>query len=1093
MKRRVSFLLMLILAFALMFALSSCGECEHVKGDPIIEITSDGNCRTAVRYDEVYKCTECGEEMSRTAKKGEIGDHIPADAVIENADVLSCLDGGTADSVVYCSVSGCGAEISREKGITVDKANAHSLKTKAIYNEAHTSVQILEYCESCPYQLLRAPKSGEVSDAEKAEARKGHVYQPKTAGVCKYCFKVLSTSNTLEYKLNEDGESYTLIGPKKNATLGQQLFIGYYNDKPVTHIAPEAFMNNSNIQFVTIDKCVKEIGANAFAGCSIRKVYIYDLSAWCAIKFGNAAANPISVSSEAFSPNKIDISKNSVLTIPADVTAISDYAFAGIKAHTVYIPSNVNYVGANAFFGCSSLVNVHVQDGLRIFGEDTFANCDNIRNVYTDSLASWLKNSFASVDANPASNAEFFYAGTELVNGESGVLVIPEGVTVISSYAFANLGITSVTIPSSVVTVSDGAFAGCIRLSEVKIGENVSSIGASAFKNCAAITSITIPDKVTAIGNGAFENCAKLETITLGKGVNAIGNAAFKGCASLTAIELPAVLTALSEDIFAGCKSLKTVTFGSDLNKIGKNAFLGCTSITEFTFTSKIETIEDNAFSGCTALSAIALSDSLKTIGAGAFKNCNKITEIIVPAGVESIGLGAFEGCTSVEKMILPFIGNKLNATSNLHFGFIFGAEENWEKNENGENVKLLAPNNAAYVPHTLAEVEILSAVSIADSAFAGCEGITKLVLPENLAKIGEYAFDGCTGLTAVIFPDLDKWCAIEFANYSANPLANAHRLYIADSETPLTSLTITSGEILPYSFYGATDLVEIVIGEGVKKIGHDAFARCTSLSKVTLPSTLEIIGARAFIDCDNIDAVTISDVAKWCKVVFTDAFANPLYYAGKLFVGEDEVTELIISGTESIASYAFTDLDNITKITISDGVKVIGNYAFYNCDGITEISLPASVILVAEGAFENCSSLAKAELGSILGVGLRAFADCTALTSVVIPDTATIVSNEAFSGCTALTEVTLGKAVETIGTSAFLGCKALTKIAIPASVTSIGAHAFSSCDALASVTFGATEGWTVKGETIDSAVLADAAKALVKLIELTDSDWTRA
>ena len=370
MKRRVSFLLMLILAFAFMFALSSCGECEHVKGDPIHEITADGNCRTAVRYDEVYKCTKCGEELSRTAKKGEVGDHVPAEAVIENADRLSCLENGTADSVVYCSVSGCGAEISREKDIALDKENAHSLKTKTIYNEAHTSVQILEYCESCSYQLLRAPKANEVSEAEKAEALKGHVYQPKSAGICKYCFKVLGTSATLEFKLNDDGESYTLMGPKKNATLGQQLFIGYYNGKPVTHIAPEAFMNNASIQFVTIDKCVKEIGANAFAGCSIKKVYIYDLSAWCGIKFANAAANPISVATEAFSPNKIDINKNSVLTIPSDVTAISDYAFAGIKAHTVYIPSNVSYVGANAFFGCSSLVNVHVQDGLRIFGED---------------------------------------------------------------------------------------------------------------------------------------------------------------------------------------------------------------------------------------------------------------------------------------------------------------------------------------------------------------------------------------------------------------------------------------------------------------------------------------------------------------------------------------------------------------------------------------------------------------------------------------------------------------------------------------------------------------------------------------------------
>ena len=133
MKRRVSFLLMLIVVFALAFALSSCGECEHETRTDRIP-TNEPDCKTVATFDEVVTCTICNEELSRTSVKGELGSHIPGEAVYENCDVVDCTVGGTGDKVVYCSVAKCGAEIEskRENGVEIPKAEQHSLKAGMI-------------------------------------------------------------------------------------------------------------------------------------------------------------------------------------------------------------------------------------------------------------------------------------------------------------------------------------------------------------------------------------------------------------------------------------------------------------------------------------------------------------------------------------------------------------------------------------------------------------------------------------------------------------------------------------------------------------------------------------------------------------------------------------------------------------------------------------------------------------------------------------------------------------------------------------------------------------------------------------------------
>ncbi len=1096
MKRRVSLLLMMLLALALVFALSSCeDEHIHVPGKAIAENEVSGNCKVQSTYDEVIYCTDCGEEITRMNKKGELGAHIPAQtAVLENVDVVDCTKGGTCDEVVYCSVTGCGAEIERTE--VAVKAGTHTEATKTVYvcNDGDCTKggtkDTVKYCSTCQKELSKT--SVPLSKTSKENANE-HQYQ---ANVCKYCSRVKGTGeNILVYSLNADGASYTVTGIKQGANIGNgNIFIGCHpvDGKPVTAIAANAFKNTAIVR-VTIGSSVETIGENAFAGCALENIFIYDLDAWCDIDFANEAANPIGVS-KAFSLNKVAVS--GVLVLPSSITNLGSYAFANLNSvHTVYT-SSVESISKNAFVNCKGLKNVHVSGSLASIGENAFVGC-SLKNVYSDGLASWVGISFANAEANPLYFADNFYAGKNLISGE---LAIPAGITEISPYAFITLNISSLKISASVknvpnsafmdckklttvtfengtLTIENSAFKNCSALTAVTLPTSLLSIGESAFENCAALTEIVIPNSVQLVGNNSFANCAKLESVALGAGLISIGNAAFADCTALKAAVIGNAVLVIGEEAFARCSSLATLTIGNKVSVIGKAAFEKCVALTVVSVPSSVIFIDEKTFAGCSAINTLTLNENLQAIGPSAFADCSKLNKVVVPSTVQFIELGAFGGCSSLESISVPFIGSDVAATYS-NFGYIFGAET-YDK-------------NGQFVPYLLTEVILTGSNKIKANAFYSCTNITTVKLPASVTAIESDAFARCTALEKVYFPTLLGWLNVEFENYSANPLASAGELYI--NNLLLTKLDIPAEvtEVKAYAFYGASEIVELSFANGVTTIGDAAFDNCSSLAKVTLTATLDNVGSRAFNRCYAIEEVYIADLSAWCYVTFGDILANPLYFADNFYVDGVAVTDLVIpADSTSITSYAFAGCDQLNSITIGQNVEVIGNGAFKGCSGIEALVIPSSVMEVNAGAFEDCSALKTVDFGSVISIADRAFANCVSLEKVTLPNTTIIVSNEAFSGCSSVTEVTIGAAVTTIGNSAFYGCAALTKINIPATVTCIGAHAFGECDALISVTFANAEIWTVKGVAVAKAALLDAAAAAEKVKELSTSEWT--
>ncbi|MDE6045740.1 MAG: leucine-rich repeat protein, partial [Alistipes sp.] len=141
--------------------------------------------------------------------------------------------------------------------------------------------------------------------------------------------------------------------------------------------------------------------------------------------------------------------------------------------------------------------------------------------------------------------------------------------------------------------------------------------------------------------------------------------------------------------------------------------------------------------------------------------------------------------------------------------------------------------------------------------------------------------------------------------------------------------------------------------------------------------------------------------------------------------------------------------------------VTEIGENAFAGCSNLMGIKIPDSVTEIGGWGFYGCSSLTSIAIpNGVTEIRESTFSECSGLTSIKIPDSVTEIGSWGFSGCSSLTSVTIGNSVTTIGWSAFTGCSSLANIKIPDSVTEIGGYAFEDCSSLTSITIpnGVTE-----------------------------------
>ena len=270
------------------------------------------------------------------------------------------------------------------------------------------------------------------------------------------------------------------------------------------------------------------------------------------------------------------------------------------------------------------------------------------------------------------------------------------------------------------------------------------------------------------------------------------------------------------------------------------------------------------------------------------------------------------------------------------------------------------------------------------------CYNLSSISLPKSLKQIKSGAFYYTAFANGkFIIDDLTWWCNIEFAGYDSNPLRYAKHIY-SDKDTEITDL---------------------VIPEGVTRIGSYAFLNCEAIKSVKFPSTLTSIGSNAFYQ-SGLENVVIPDgfteieesSFNGCSKLKSVTIPEGVTKIGNAAFAKTGLTELTLPSTIRSMMQSFYSCDNLAKLTLTDGITTL-NYSFYSCNALKEVHIPGSVKLES-GDFRGCENLETVTIGE--GVEeITGFTNCRNLKSVTIPSTASRVESYGFTGCRSLTSVT--------------------------------------------------------------------------------------
>ena len=420
-----------------------------------------------------------------------------------------------------------------------------------------------------------------------------------------------------------------------------------------------------------------------------------------------------------------------------------------------------------------------------------------------------------------------------------------------------------------------------------------------------------------------------------------------------------------------------------------------------------VTSVGNHAFGGRASITSVTIPDSVTSIGERAFNGCSSLTSATIGSGITSIAASIFSGCDSLTDIYITDIAS-------------------W------------------------CGIEFGDALSDGARLYLNNELVTDLVIPDGVTSIGDYAFAGFTSITSVTIPD--SVTSIGRSTFSNCPIETATMPTLAIGSIPGTNLktvVITIGKAIEDSeFRGYSLLSSVTLGNSVQSIGKSAFENCSALKSIAIAENLTSIGKDAFRECEALEGVYITNLAAWCGITFghesdstwNDTWANPLYFAKKLYLNGELVTDLVIpDGVTGINARAFSNGD-FTSITIPDSVTSIGRGSFSDCP-IEMATIPAFAI-----AYIPQENLKTVVITSGETISDYALSGCSSLTSVAIPDSVKSIGNYAFSGCGSLPNIAIPGSVESIGEYAFEDCTSLTSITLPDSVTSINLNAFDGC-----------------------------------------------
>lgn len=711
-----------------------------------------------------------------------------------------------------------------------------------------------------------------------------------TKTVIYYGLDTVTTYNNVIYDLNEETNTYTVIG----YVYGQSTYVieSTINGIPVTNIADRAFYKAYSIEEVIIKDGVTSIGEFTFSYSSINSITLPN------------TVTSIGRYSFAYCYELIEVN------LSESLVELAEYAFYNCTSlETIYIPNNIKTINTSSFYNCTNLKSVVMEgvvtiqgyafyknsnlseivlsDTLVSIGDYAFGYCTSIFTITLPSTVttvgdyvfryctklnsivcvgssisstgtSW--NNSKTVYYNSASNglvtinnATYSYDGTSYtlvsVSGtetfviEESINDIP--VTAVNTYAFVSSGVKTLTINDNIATYTFVKYFD--TLEHLTLLGNVESIAASSFVDCASIKTITLPETIVTIGNYAFQNCTSLESINLPETLTSLGTYAFDGCTTLKTITIPSSLTAISNYTFRNCESLEIVNLPETLLTIGGYVFEGCTSLASIVLPSSITSISYQAFKNCTSLTSIVLPNEMTVLYSNTFYGCTSLESVTIPNNLVTISTYSFAYCTSLKSITLPdtvttIASNSFLGCESLTEVTIPSSVTTISSNAFKDNISLKTIN----IP--------TSVTTISSSAFENCISLENVTLPSSVTSIETGAFIGYSGViyyegtvTAISVADTNLAISYKFLSFVIT-FDNVVYRYDSLSKT--------------YSVAGFTNELENAIilseidGKAVTSIENNAFNGCTTLKTVYISENIKTIGSDVFKDCSSLTKI---------------------------------------------------------------------------------------------------------------------------------------------------------------------------------------------------------------------------------------------